>query len=126
MFSITRKVFTNALKYQTRSINYFAPSYFASKDIVFGSVCRERMLEGCEKLADAVQVTLGPKGRNVIIEQSFGGPKITKDGVTVARNIEFGDKYMNLGAALVKNVANKTNDEAGDGTTTATVLARAI
>lgn len=125
MFALTRKVATNALK-QTRSVNYFAPSYFASKDIVFGSQCRERMLQGCDKLADAVQVTLGPKGRNVIIEQQFGAPKITKDGVTVARNIEFADRYMNLGAALVKNVANKANDEAGDGTTTATVLARAI
>lgn len=81
---------------------------------------------GAEKLADAVQVTLGPKGRNVIIEQTFGSPKITKDGVTVAKNIEFSDKYINLGASLVKSVAQKANDIAGDGTTTATVLARAI
>ena len=126
MFSLGRRIFSNALKTQTKSVSYFAPSFFASKDIVFGSACREKMLQGCEKLADAVQVTLGPKGRNVIIDQSFGAPKITKDGVTVARNIEFADRYMNLGASLVKNVASKTNDEAGDGTTTATVLARAI
>lgn len=84
------------------------------------------MLEGCEKLADAVQVTLGPRGRNVVIDQTFGTPKITKDGVTVAKSIEFSDRYHNIGALLVKQVANKTNDEAGDGTTTATILARAI
>lgn len=84
------------------------------------------MLLGVEKLADAVQVTLGPKGRNVIIDQSFGAPKITKDGVTVAKSIEFKDKYLNMGSQLVKQVAQKTNDEAGDGTTTATILARAI
>jgi chaperonin GroEL len=126
MFSLSRKLFTNVLKSQTKSVNYFAPAFFAAKDIVFAATCREKMLEGCEKLADAVQVTLGPKGRNVIIDQTYGAPKITKDGVTVAKNIEFADRYMNLGASLVKNVANKTNDEAGDGTTTATVLARAI
>ena len=84
------------------------------------------MLAGCEKLADAVQVTLGPKGRNVVIEQTFGSPKITKDGVTVAKAIEFADKNQNVGANLIKQVANSTNDVAGDGTTTATVLARAI
>jgi len=84
------------------------------------------MLAGCDKLADAVQVTMGPKGRNVVIEQSFGAPKITKDGVTVAKSIEFSDKFENIGASLVKSVASKTNDEAGDGTTCATVLARAI
>ena len=84
------------------------------------------MLRGCENLADAVQVTLGPKGRNVVIDQAFGSPKITKDGVTVAKAIEFSNKYENIGAQLVKSVASKTNDEAGDGTTTATVLARAI
>lgn len=84
------------------------------------------MLVGCDKLADAVQTTLGPKGRNVVIEQQFGGPKITKDGVTVAKSIEFSDKLENIGASLVKQVASKANDEAGDGTTTATVLARAI
>lgn len=84
------------------------------------------MLGGVNKLADAVQVTLGPKGRNVAIDQSWGAPKITKDGVTVARAISFKDKYENLGAGLVRQVAQKTNDTAGDGTTTATVLTRAI
>jgi chaperonin GroEL len=99
---------------------------FAAKEIKFGYEARQKMMEGCNELADAVQVTLGPKGRNVIIEEVFGGPKITKDGVTVAKSITFEDKYKNLGAELVKSVANKANDEAGDGTTTATVLARAI
>jgi chaperonin GroEL len=84
------------------------------------------MLEGCDALANAVQVTLGPNGRNVLIDQSFGGVKITKDGATVAKAIEFEDRFANIGASLVKSVANKTNDEAGDGTTTATILARAI
>jgi chaperonin GroEL (HSP60 family) len=87
---------------------------------------RERMLQGVNRLADAVQVTLGPKGRNVIIDQSFGSPKITKDGVTVAKSIVFKDKHQNLGAQLVRSVASKTNDIAGDGTTTATILTRAI
>jgi chaperonin GroEL len=77
-------------------------------------------------LADAVQVTLGPKGRNVVLDSSFGGPKITKDGVTVAKSIEFKDRFMKIGALLIKQVANKTNDVAGDGTTTATILARAF
>ena len=77
-------------------------------------------------LADAVQVTLGPRGRNVVIDRQFGTPKITKDGVTVAKDIEFSNRYHNIGASLVKQVASKTNDEAGDGTTTATILARAI
>lgn len=84
------------------------------------------MLEGCEMLADAVQVTLGPRGRNVVLDRSFGSPKITKDGVTVAKDIEFANRYHNIGASLVKQVASKTNDEAGDGTTTATILARSI
>jgi chaperonin GroEL len=84
------------------------------------------MLEGCEKLADAVSVTLGPKGRNVVLDRSYANPKITKDGVTVARDIEFTNRYHNIGASLVKQVANKANDEAGDGTTTATILTRAI
>lgn len=97
-----------------------------AKEIRFGSDARSQMLAGCNKLADAVGVTLGPKGRNVVIEQSFGGPKITKDGVTVAKSIEFNNKMMNLGASLVKQVASSTNDRAGDGTTTATLLARAI
>ncbi|CAK0853117.1 unnamed protein product [Prorocentrum cordatum] len=84
------------------------------------------MLAGANRLADAVAVTLGPKGRNVVIEQSFGAPKVTKDGVTVAKAIEFRDKVANVGAQLIKQVATKTNDIAGDGTTTSTVLARAI
>lgn len=98
----------------------------AGKVVKFGVEGRALMLEGVDLLADAVQVTLGPKGRNAIIDQSFGPPKITKDGVTVAKSIEFKDKYKNMGAQLVRQVANKTNDVAGDGTTTATVLARAI
>lgn len=84
------------------------------------------MLEGCDMLADAVQVTLGPRGRNVVLDKTFGTPKITKDGVTVAKDIEFSNRYHNIGASLVKQVANKANDEAGDGTTTATILARAF
>lgn len=103
-----------------------ARAFATGKEIKFGYEARVKMMEGCNELADAVQVTLGPKGRNVIIEEMFGGPKITKDGVTVAKSITFEDKYKNLGAELVKSVANKANDEAGDGTTTATVLARAI
>lgn len=98
----------------------------ASKDIRFGSEARMAILSGCNKLADAVSVTLGPKGRNVIIEQSFGTPKITKDGVTVARSIEFSNRLANLGALMIKQVAANTNDKAGDGTTTATILARSI
>jgi len=98
----------------------------SGKDVRFGVEARALMLQGVDKLADAVQVTLGPKGRNVVIEQSFGAPKITKDGVTVAKAIEFADKHQNIGAQLVRQVANKTNDVAGDGTTTATVLTRAI
>ena len=84
------------------------------------------MLEGCEMLADAVQVTLGPKGRNVVLDRQFGGPKITKDGVTVAKEIEFSNRLHAVGADLVKRVASKAGDEAGDGTTTATILTRAI
>jgi len=99
---------------------------FGGKDIKFGQECRDRILVGAEKLADAVQVTLGPKGRNVILDQQFGSPKITKDGVTVAKHVEFSDRYMNLGANLLKSVAQKSGDNAGDGTTTATVLGRAI
>lgn len=83
-------------------------------------------MEGCKQLSDAVKVTLGPGGRNVLIDQSYGSPKITKDGVTVAKAIDLADKSLNIGASLVKSVANKTNDEAGDGTTTATILSRAI
>ncbi|PSC68063.1 Chaperonin mitochondrial [Micractinium conductrix] len=99
---------------------------YAAKELRFGDECRAGLLAGVEKLADAVQVTLGPKGRNVVIEQAYGAPKITKDGVTVARAIEFKDKFQNVGASLVKQVASATNDVAGDGTTTATVLTRAI
>eukprot|EP00250_Pteridium_aquilinum_P012651 c20857_g1_i1 orf=1-420(-) len=99
---------------------------YAAKDIKFGIEARALMLQGVEQLADAVKVTMGPKGRVVIIEQSFGAPKVTKDGVTVAKSIEFGEKVKNLGASLVKQVANATNDAAGDGTTCATVLAQSI
>ena len=99
---------------------------FAGKEIKFGTEARALMLEGCDMLADAVQVTLGPRGRNVVLDRTFGVPKITKDGVTVAKDIEFSNRYHNIGANLVKQVASKANDEAGDGTTTATILARAI
>ena len=99
---------------------------FASKEVKFGEDGRARMLRGADMLADAVQVTMGPKGRNVVIEAPFGPPKITKDGVTVAKSLDFKDKYHNLGANLLKGVANSTNDVAGDGTTTATVLTRAM
>ncbi|MBU6425915.1 MAG: chaperonin GroEL [Rhodospirillales bacterium] len=98
----------------------------AAKDVRFGSDARDRMLRGVDTLANAVKVTLGPKGRNVVIEKSFGAPRITKDGVTVAKDIELSDKFENLGAQLIREVASKTNDLAGDGTTTATVLAQAI
>src|SRR5580692_4418720 len=98
----------------------------AAKDVKFGADARERMLRGVDILADAVKVTLGPKGRNVVIEKSFGAPRSTKDGVTVAKEIELTDKFENLGAQLIREVASKTNDKAGDGTTTATVLAQAI
>jgi chaperonin GroEL len=98
----------------------------AAKDVKFGADAREKLLRGVDILADAVQVTLGPKGRNVVIEKSFGAPRTTKDGVTVAKEIELGDKFENMGAQMVREVASKTNDIAGDGTTTATVLARAI
>jgi chaperonin GroEL len=99
---------------------------FASKELLFGNSARNKMLEGCDALANAVQVTLGPNGRNVLIDQSYGGVKITKDGVTVAKAIEFSDRFANMGASLIKSVADKTNDQAGDGTTTATILARSI
>jgi chaperonin GroEL len=97
-----------------------------AKDVKFSGEARERMLRGVETLANAVKVTLGPKGRNVVIEKSFGAPRITKDGVTVAKEIELEDKFENMGAQMVREVAQKTNDLAGDGTTTATVLAHAI
>ena len=98
----------------------------AAKDVKFGRDARERIIRGVDILADAVKVTLGPKGRNVVIEKSFGAPRITKDGVSVAKEIELKDKFENLGAQMVREVASKTNDAAGDGTTTATVLAQAI
>ncbi|MGH6943306.1 MAG: chaperonin GroEL, partial [Geminicoccaceae bacterium] len=98
----------------------------AAKDIKFNTDARARMLRGIDLLADAVKVTLGPKGRNVVMEKSFGAPRITKDGVTVAKEIELGDKFENMGAQMLREVASKTSDEAGDGTTTATVLAQAI
>ncbi|MFN7222893.1 MAG: chaperonin GroEL [Paracoccaceae bacterium] len=97
-----------------------------AKDVRFDTDARDRMLRGVNILADAVKVTLGPKGRNVVIDKSFGSPRITKDGVTVAKEIELADKFENMGAQMVKEVASRTNDEAGDGTTTATVLAQAI
>src|SRR5213592_4744392 len=98
----------------------------AAKDVKFSSDARDKMLRGVDILADAVKVTLGPKGRNVVIEKSFGAPRITKDGVTVAKEIELSDKFENMGAQMVREVASKTSDQAGDGTTTATVLAQAI
>src|SRR5678810_1490892 len=98
----------------------------AAKDVKFSRDARERILRGVDILADAVKVTLGPKGRNVVIDKSFGAPRTTKDGVTVAKEIELADKFENMGAQMVREVAQKTNDTAGDGTTTATVLAQAI
>ena len=98
----------------------------AAKEVKFGSDARTRMLEGVDILANAVKVTLGPKGRNVVLEKSFGAPRITKDGVTVAKDIELKDKFQNMGAQMVREVASKANDVAGDGTTTATVLAQCI
>ena len=98
----------------------------AAKDVKFSTGAREKMLQGVDTLADAVKITLGPKGRNVVIEKSFGAPRTTKDGVSVAKEIELEDKFENMGAQMVREVASRTNDEAGDGTTTATVLAQAI
>lgn len=115
--SITRRLYS-------RHFSCLPTAY--AKDVRFGPDVRSLMLQGVDILADAVAITMGPKGRNVILEQTFGPPKITKDGVTVAKGIELKDKFQNIGAKLVQNVANKTNEEAGDGTTTATVLARAI
>src|SRR6186713_2115080 len=98
----------------------------ATKDVKFSGDARERMLRGVDILTNAVKVTLGPKGRNVIIDKAYGAPRITKDGVTVAKEIELADKFENMGAQMVREVASKTNDLAGDGTTTATVLAASI
>ncbi|MDQ5914156.1 MAG: chaperonin GroEL, partial [Pseudomonadota bacterium] len=98
----------------------------AAKEVKFGDSARARMVEGINILADAVKVTLGPKGRNVVLERSFGAPTVTKDGVSVAKEIELKDKFANMGAQMVKEVASQASDVAGDGTTTATVLAQAI
>ncbi|MEP3666862.1 MAG: TCP-1/cpn60 chaperonin family protein, partial [Roseibium sp.] len=98
----------------------------SAKDVKFGSDARTKMLKGVDTLANAVKVTLGPKGRNVVLDKAFGAPRITKDGVSVAKEIELEDKFENMGAQMVREVASKTNDIAGDGTTTATVLAQAI
>jgi chaperonin GroEL len=98
----------------------------SAKEVRFSVDARDRMLHGIDTLAHAVRVTLGPKGRNVVLDKSFGAPRITKDGVTVAKEIELEDKFENMGAQIVREVASKTSDEAGDGTTTATVLAHAI
>src|SRR3954470_22430781 len=98
----------------------------AAKEIRFATDARQRMLRGVDILADAVKVTLGPKGRNVVLDKSFGAPRMTKDGVTVAKEIELEDKFENMGAQMVREVASKSADAAGDGTTTATVLAAAI
>src|ERR671911_2609856 len=98
----------------------------AAKEVRFAAEARERLLRGVDILANAVKITLGPKGRNVVLEKSFGAPRTTKDGVTVAKEIELEDKFENMGAQMVREVASKTNDLAGDGTTTATVLAASI
>src|SRR3954467_14070091 len=97
-----------------------------AKDVRFGEDARKRMLRGVDTLCDAVKVTLGPKGRNVLLDKSYGAPRITKDGVTVAKEIELADKFENMGAQMVREVATKTNDITGDGTTSAIVLAQAI
>src|ERR1700738_4414606 len=98
----------------------------AAKDVRFGTDARQRMMRGIDTLSEAVKVTLGPKGRNVILDKSFGAPRISKDGVAVAKEIELSDKFENMGAQMLREVASKTNDVAGDGTTTAIVLAQAI
>ena len=97
-----------------------------AKEIMFNSDVRSKMKEGADALANAVKVTLGPKGRNVVIDKKYGAPQVTKDGVTVAKEVELEDRFQNMGAQMVKEVASKTNEQAGDGTTTATVLAQAI
>jgi len=119
-----RSVATRPTSFQSNSRSQSHRGY--AKDIRFGTEARASMLRGVDKVANTVQATLGPKGRNVAISQSYGSPKITKDGVTVAKSIDLADPFENLGASLIKNVANRTNDQAGDGTTTATVLTRAI
>src|SRR5882724_7827858 len=111
---------------EQRRTNQTGVNQMAAKDVKFSTDARDRMLRGVDILANAVKVTLGPKGRNVVLDKSFGAPRITKDGVTVAKDIELEDKFENMGAQMVREVASKTNDVAGDGTTTATVLAQAI
>src|SRR6058998_1056649 len=113
---------TNSLRYRKRK----GETIVAAKQMKFREEARNAMLQGVNTLANAVRVTLGPKGRNVVIGKKYGSPVITKDGVTVAKEIELPDKYENMGAQMVREVAVKTNDSAGDGTTTATVLAQAI
>ncbi|KAJ2735250.1 chaperonin, partial [Coemansia sp. Cherry 401B] len=120
------KTFTKVAPRVSKAAARSTRAYSSHKELMFGIEGRNKLLKGVESLAKAVAVTLGPKGRNVLIEQPFGAPKITKDGVTVAKSISLEDKFENLGARLVQDVANKANEEAGDGTTTATVLARGI
>src|SRR6202034_766823 len=98
----------------------------SAKDVRFSTEARDKMLRGVDILANSVKVTLGPKGRNVLLDKSYGAPRITKDGVTVAKEIELSDRFENMGAQMVREVASRTSDQAGDGTTTATVLAQAI
>ena len=123
MFSVARLSRSSA---RLLSLAKVQARCYSAKDLKFGAEARVAMLQGVDKLADAVAATMGPKGRNVIIEKSWGSPKITKDGVTVAKAIELEDKYQNVGARLVQDVANNTNEKAGDGTTAAVILARAI
>src|SRR6201996_7074660 len=107
-------------------IQFQTEKSMSAKEVKFGVDARDRMLRGVDILANAVKVTLGPKGRNVVLDKPYGGPRITKDGVTVAKAIELPDRFENMGAQMVKEVAAQTSDLAGDGTTTATVLAQAI
>lgn len=118
--------FSKAITRSIKPTSNIAKRQYAAKELLFGANARNGIIAGVDQLADAVAVTLGPKGRNVLIESPWGAPKVTKDGVTVAKAIEFKDKAMNIGAKLVQDVANNTNEEAGDGTTTATILSRAI
>ncbi|KAI9590858.1 TCP-1/cpn60 chaperonin family-domain-containing protein [Syncephalis fuscata] len=124
--SLSRSVLASTTGAPGALASIAARTYSSHKEIQFGVEGRSALLRGVDKLADAVAVTLGPRGRNVLIDQAYGSPKITKDGVTVAKSITLEDKFENLGARLVQDVANHANEEAGDGTTTATVLARAI
>ena len=126
MILLRPKMLSTLSRRSKGSISRQHARHASGKIVKFGVEGRAKMLEGVNLLADAVQVTLGPKGRNAILAQSYGPPKITKDGVTVAKHIEFKDPFENMGAQLVRQVASRTNDVAGDGTTTATVLTRAI